>query len=349
MKKIFCALALLFSVATGFSQTMYIANSNTGATGGTNVFTGANSINVAITAAAAGDIIYVVPSSVLYTDPIIDKSVSLIGGGYNPDKPGSSVSSMSSLSINTNDVRISGLVMINYVTHQGLLSNIMIDNCRARRVIVPNANTVGNMIVQNCIIGENETNAPFFLQTASSNITLSNNIIYHADGTGAAIQGLNGGTVENNVFIAYASPGTATAFQDVTLSNIQNNIFLGVAPVGLGTFSNNVQQNNLSFSTSNDVFSTLNGNTSVNNKEGLSPLFANVLLGTSFSFSYDLTLQAGSPAIGAGVGGTDMGVFGGLNPYDIYGTSLPIVRTITAPNTVSQGSNMDVRVEAKGN
>jgi hypothetical protein len=68
-----------------------------------------------------------------------------------------------------------------------------------------------------------------------------------------------------------------------------------------------------------------------------------------YSINNDLTLQTGSPAIGTGVGGTDMGVFGGLNPYDIHGTSLPTVKAITVPNTVPQGSNMNVGVEAKGN
>ncbi|MEX2234450.1 MAG: hypothetical protein WD824_19950 [Cyclobacteriaceae bacterium] len=351
MKKLFFTLAFVLSVAPAFTQNIFIANSNTGAVGGTNVFTGANSINAALVPAVTGDIIYVVPSSVVYNTPSLNgEGVSLIGGGFNPDKSGGALSVLASVIANANNVRLSGLVINQEVNFSGSFSNIMIDKCRVKYLFEGNSQVLGNLIIQNCIVGENHTSSSaFYLQGASSNIKISNNIIYCANTTSAVISGLNAATIENNVFIGFTSGGSASVFNNVTNCNIKNNIFYASTPAGSGTFSGNDLQNNLSYSTSNDIFSTVNGNISSNNVEGQNPLFTDLPFGTTFSFSYNLILQAGSLAIGSGLDGIDMGVFGGANPYDVYGTSLPIVQTITAPNTVTQGTNMNVRIEAKGN
>lgn len=348
MKFILTLVVSIHSFSSAVCQNYFVANSNAGATGGTNVFTGGTALTDAIGAASNGDVIYVVPSGVSYGTVTVDKEVSLIGGGFNPDKAGGAVSTITSLGVQADNVRLAGLVVSQTTSIFGTgRANIFIDKCRMKRIMVPNANSAGNVVIQKSIIGENETANPLYLQS-TTNVTLSNNIIYHADGTGAAIQGLSGGAIGYNLFVGYGGAGAA-AFQDVTLCSIQNNVFLGVTPVGLGTFTDNDQQNNLTYTSDNDVFVTVNGNTSVNNKEAQDPMFTNVVLGTTFSFSFDLTPLAGSPLLGAATDGTDIGVFGGLNPYDIYGTPLPLVRAVTAPNTVSQGSNMSVRVEAKGN
>jgi len=50
------------------AQTTWIANNNPGASGGTNVFTGAAALTLATASASDGDIIYVVPSGISYDD-----------------------------------------------------------------------------------------------------------------------------------------------------------------------------------------------------------------------------------------------------------------------------------------
>ncbi len=336
-----------------FSQTIFIANSAVGAVGGTNVFTGTNSINLALAAASNGDIIYVVPSSVTYNTVSLVKSVNIIGGGFNPDKPGALRSTVGSVQPGTgaNNIRISGLVVSSGITFgSGVsLSNIMIDKCRTRNIDGGTA-TLGNVIIENCIIAENYTGGPALnLNLASTNVRVSNNIIYnHNLNTGFAVHSINAGLIENNIFIDWASGGTLPAFGSVTNSDIRNNIFYGARPTGTGTYTGNTQQFNLSFGAADNTFSTT-GNTSVSNLTNQNPLFINLPFNSVYLFTYDAQLQVGSPAIGSGLGSTNMGIFGGTHPFDIYGTSLPIVQTITPPGTVTQGSNMNVQVKAKGN
>lgn len=344
MKRILSIIAILLSGTAGFAQTIFTANSNPGAVAGTNVFTGASAINSAITAAAAGDIIYIVPSSVVYSSPNLGKGVSLIGGGFNPDQPGANVATMDYVNISSGNIRLSGIVIRESISFfSGNYSNIMIDKCRIKYMYVESGRAVANVIIQNCIIGENAPVTPISLQNTSSGVKISNNIIYGASSSGG-FYSLDAAILENNVFIG----GGTNFFSIVTNCSIKNNIFYSAAPRG-SSFSNNDQQNNLSYSSSGDSFLTDNGNTSTNNIVSQNPLFVNLPFSPPFSFSYDVHLQAASPAIGTGLGGTDMGLFGGTNPYDVYGSPLPTVRSIVAPNTVTQGTNMNVRIQAKGN
>jgi hypothetical protein len=352
MKKISLFVVALCFATIGFSQTIYIANSAVGAVAGTNVFTGANSINLALAVASNGDIIYVVPSSVTYNTVSLAKSVNIIGGGFNPDKPGALRSTVGSVQPGTgaNNIRISGLVVSSGITFgSGVsLSNILIDKCRTRNIDWATA-TLGNVIIENCIIAENYTGGPALnLNLASTNVRISNNIIYSRNlNTSFAVHSLNAGLIENNIFID-GNGGNLAAFGSVTNSDIRNNIFYGVRPTGTGTYTGNTQQNNLSFGASDNTFSTT-GNSSLSNIQNSDPLFVNLPYNSVYLFTYSAALQAGSPAIGSGVGGINMGIFGGTHPFDIYGTSLPIVQAITPPGTVYQGSNMNVRVQAKGN
>ncbi len=104
MKKISILAGILVCSFSVFSQTIYIANSSAGAVTGVNTFTGNNAINLAIAAAAAnGDIIYVVPNGVGYLPPTLGgKGVSIIGAGFNPDKPGGAHSILAGISANAN-------------------------------------------------------------------------------------------------------------------------------------------------------------------------------------------------------------------------------------------------------
>ena len=350
MKKIITSTLSFIISVTGFSQTIWIANNNAGAVPGTNVLTGATSLADAITAAVNGDIIYVIPSGTRHPATNITKSVSIFGGGFNPDKPTSVTSRSLNLTIQVNNVRISGMVVegmlqINNVT------GIMIDKSRVYRFNFLIG--AGNAIIQNCIFGES-TGVNYSLQSdlANTNLRISNNIIYgNIDGWFFRV---NNTIIENNVFIGLTGSPALNVFRDGQSCSIKNNIFFGVQPRAFDApnFLNNTQDFNLSFGATDNTYSTANGNTSSNNIVGSDPLFVSqptVTGGPVHSFSYDAHLQATSPAKGTGLGGIDMGIYGGATPFDPFGTSLPIVQTITPPGTVYQGSNMNVRVQAKGN
>ena len=354
MKKIITIIGALAIAIAGLSQTIRIANSNPGAVSGVNVYTGGTSITQAITASANGDIVYVVPSSIVYNEARFDgKNVTVIGGGFNPDKPGAARSTLSSVYLNANNVRLSGLVINSALNIPGPFNNIMIDKCRFGHLTDGTGGAAkGNLVIQNCIIGEfgQSGGAAIYVGIGSSGVRISNNVIYIPSVNASGINLLNNGIIENNVFIGNVSGATVSAFRDVTNSDIKSNIFYAVRTnITVGTFTGNVQQFNLSFDASDNTFVTINGNTSVSNIIGQNPLFVNHPVGTAHSFTYDTHLQATSPAKGTGLGGIDMGIYGGATPFDPFGTSLPIVQTIIAPGTVVQGTNMNVQVKGKGN
>ena len=59
-------------------------------------------------------------------------------------------------------------------------------------------------------------------------------------------------------------------------------------------------------------------------------------------------LKSGSPAVGAGLNGTDLGIYGGSNPYVPFGIpGIPRMQELTAPSTVTRGSGLWFRVRAK--
>ena len=343
------ALMLIISMV-GFSQAIWIANNNTGAVPGPKVKTGATALSDAIAAAANGDIIYVVPGGSTYNTTLVNKSVSIFGSGFNPDKTSSMTSNCQSITVSANNVRLSGLMVSRYILVSAGFSGTLIDKCRVERFEI---GAVGSTIIQNCIFGESTSSfTSLSSDLTSSSLRLSNNIIYGT--TNGWLRNLGGAIIENNVFVGFGGQPDFHAFDGVMGCTIRNNIFFGVQPRGVSApgFLNNNQQNNLSFgATDNSFVDAAFGNVASNNIVGQDPQFVNlpVLDPSVYNNSYDAHLKTTSPAIGTGFGGIDMGVYGGLTPFDPFGTSLPIVKTITAAGSVLQGTNMNVRVQGKGN
>lgn len=61
-------------------------------------------------------------------------------------------------------------------------------------------------------------------------------------------------------------------------------------------------------------------------------------------------LAAGSPAIGAGVGGVDCGLFGGLEPYKLSGIPpVPSIFMLNAPTSTDQGTPLQVTISSRAN
>jgi hypothetical protein len=277
------------------------------------------SVATAYAAASVGDTLYVVGSMVSYGGIAITKSITIIGSGYYPNSQNSLPTTFSGITISripTSDpsgtqiigIKVLSISMAGYTGSPTLaLSGIGIVRCDVGGVYP--AELVSQCTVLNCIVGN-------FLINTSSTVTgtynLYNNIIKQYIYTGY------GGyyNINNNLFIS--SSGNAFSSSSSNMS-VVNNIFYGGVNHTVPTGTNNIFKNNL---TTNTVSFTSGGtNTSTNNIINTSPLFVSSSLNT-YTNTADYHLGSGSPAIGAGFGGVDIGIYGGTLSFPSGGASL---------------------------
>ena len=339
------------------AQTLLIANNNAGATTGTNVFTGSTALQDAIAAAAAGDIIYVVPSPTSYGNITIDKSLTIFGIGIRPLRDINSLSLVGSVTVNASNVRLSGLTeetiqAFNLAPGPSDISNILIENCHLYS-ITATANNISGLIVRNNII-ENVSGIYFRVLNNAAGAIVTNNVFL---GNAGAIEATQVSFLYN---VFSAVNGDKDIFNDVDNCLFDHNIFYGVRVdllnVGPGS-TGNTWDNNLSFGNtvaSYNVFEVSNnGNsTTTGNLEDMDPMFVNFPLTSAWNDSYDLTLQTGSPALNGSANnnsGNDIGPSGGGTPFDADGNLLPYIQSITMPAVIPVGNDLPVNIKAKGN
>jgi len=346
----------LFTLLTQWciAQTTYTANNNPGAVTGVNIFTGATAAQDAIAATVNGDVVYIVPSGTNYGDlGSISTEITIYGIGLDPNQTAAVRSYVSKVRINASNVRLSGLTFLagDAIDFIASFGNIMIDNCSYGQLL--SGFNISNLVLQNNIMGL--FNLTLNLTAGSSGVRISNNIIYgpqgghfHAHGY---LHNLTGAIIENNVFIGNITSSNQRAFREVHNCSIKNNIFYAVRAETSqpGTFTNNTFEYNLSFGANNNFFPSTNGNTSSNNLVNIDPMFVNVPYSTSYSFSYDPTLQAGSPALTGSESGAEVGIFGGGTPLDLTFTSLPTIQSVVVPSSISQGSDLPINIKGNGN
>ncbi|MEO9870483.1 NosD domain-containing protein [Ekhidna sp.] len=363
MKKITMICAGIICAFLSTAQTTRIANNNPGATGGTNVYTGTDALQDAIDAAVSGDIIHVVPSAEDYNDGMIDgKSLTIIGIGLDPtsdiglrslvdeirlDNTGASGSRISGLHVSRVSMAIS-------TTFAHTVSNVLIENCLIDRIhgagfAVGSPNSISGIIIRNCIINSSNStgDAQGFELYNSSGVVIENNIIKGRCCVAGSVQGV-GMTIQHNLFF---NGSNGISFHNIDDCIVRNNIFLNSTP-GIGTGqTGNTFTNNLSYNTTNDVFlDGVDGNTASGNLEGVNPMLTDVPQSTSdWNFSNDITPITGSPVLGAATDGTDIGPTGGAVPFNIEGSFLPLIESLSVPTVVSQGVDLQVTIKARGN
>ena len=119
---------------------------------------------------------------------------------------------------------------------------------------------------------------------------------------------------------------------------------------GYGAFQNNVMLSTASFST----WLTIKNNISTN---GIRlPVGNGNLNSVDIADVFELTgspdgqfkLKAGSPAIGAGADGYDIGMFSGPMPYILSGLPpVPIITQLQVPPVVQDGADVPVTIRAE--
>jgi len=291
-------------------------------------------IQDALTAAVDGDIILVEGSPTSYTGAIsITKRVTIQGPGYfleqntglqtNPYladitgtisfNTGSSGSIVRGLYTRTVNINASNITFANnYVGG----SNINITSAVSNIIISGNYFINGNLLVNanvtSLLVSNNYIGGISFSISYTILGVVSNNVI---SGGGYAIPN---STVVNNIFIT----ATTNIISVTTNSTIQNNVFVAASQA-------DADGTNVFGATVAGLFVGLTGNTT----------------------DTQWKLKTGSPAIGAGVGGTDCGMYGGNTPYRISGifAGQPTISNFTTPGTVPANGTLNVKVSAKVN
>jgi hypothetical protein len=303
-------------------------------------------LQTAINAATAGDVIYVHPATDNYDGEdslVIDKAITIIGGGYYNDK----------------NTYAGEITKFNRIRIKPVAGKIKIANLAAGRIILEGVegNTFENLSIEYVYadrIDIEAANGTFssnklhiinsilplvFFENwnqidATAKINIENNIIGQiANGGGVNL------FIRNNIF-------NPEIFGKLALANmynatIVNNIFFGNEmenSIGVSTTDFCIYDRNLSYQT----IDSFNGGTDnvigANNFNNKNPSF------TSVSGDWDtlerivksnFTLATGSPAIASGTEGTNIGTSGGefpFSPQTRYGH--PHVKSIKVNNPV---------------
>jgi hypothetical protein len=382
--KILTTISLVIAAHFAIAQTTFIVDHNFNAPDGTHVF---STIQAAVNAAVAGDIIQIQPSPTAYGSVTINKQLTIMGIGFNLTKDIPLSSTMGNITLTNNPATladasgtiITGLIMGNFYpgTDSGpnyTLNDVTIHNCRLTSI----ATTSAYMPLNNFLAYGNDITSyvQFGRQLISSvfrNNVLRANYITVSHGTPSTLN------ITNNIFYAYVTI-TATG-SSVSINNnnfiggsntyalgtlydklVVNNIFYGRTPSNnaaggaSASFQRNTFTNNLSISSGNDALPPAGAtNTGDGNLVGVPAGFTNVPVSSSWSTAYDFSLLVGtSQAINAGSDGTDIGITGGAYPWTevnlfLKTSAAPTIETLNTSTIINPNSDLPVRVKAKSN
>jgi hypothetical protein len=295
-----------------------------------------STIQAAVNAAVDGDIILVEGSSANYTGAVtLTKRLTIQGPGYFLDQ---------NQGLQTN----SNIAFLNSsITFDAGSAGSILRGMRTGPIVINTSNiTISNNFLgqgasisaaANNIIISGNYNAAGFISVSSTNAT---NLLITNNYIGSGINFANTvtvlGVVTNNIL--------ASGSNNLSNSTVAGNIFLATAINPINETSNATIQNNVFVSASQAGADATNvfGASSAS-------LFVGLAGNTTDT---QWKLKAGSPAIGAGVGGTDCGMYGGNNPsYRISGiaTGQPTITNFTAPGTIPVNGTLNVKVSAKVN
>lgn len=304
-----------------------------------------NDLQSAINTAQNGDVIYVHASEVNYGNIIIDKSLSLIGFSHS-DLDKKTIIDEVDLLDNASNVRVTGFHVTGPFTLNNddtLVTNLVIENNYFDNIIYFGGDALTDgLIVRGNIIYRIGSNSVTW--TKYTNAIISNNIItdylyvnYHE-----SVE------VSNNLFLneSYVvNVGNATgdlAVQDCIFYASVNSVY---DPNSDGVLF----QNCLTYNDINAVTNLVG----TNNINDVDPQFINA---TDDLFNPDTdnyNLQMGSPAIGMGNLGDDIGLYSTNTNFSFnnfgFTAGIPVVTITSITSQVEQGGQLEVVIESNSN
>jgi hypothetical protein len=227
---------------------------------------------------------------------------------------------------------IGGSMVLGTDASNSNINGLVISRCNFHDILMAfNTGTVS--LARNIMIHQNVIRNDVIIMDAKDNL-IENNII---DGRIVSANGSNR-FVNNVVFGRVGASGYS--LNSVYSCIFENNIFVSNAAYGFsGNSSSNTYRNN--------VFGFANpfGPTEVleNNIFNATNLFTNVTLSV-FTYEQNFHLKTGSVAIGAGIGRTDCGIYGGARPCkEAAIPSNPHIRSKTISDNTNASGQLQVQ------
>jgi|JI6StandDraft_1071083.scaffolds.fasta_scaffold26382_4 hypothetical protein len=285
-----------------------------------------STLTAAIIGTAPDDTLLISPSGVSYGSITVDKRLHLIGGGGQDNV---TLNSLTFSSSSASGSTVEGLNIIGSLSSQQVVTGLLI---RYNRMETLSLYRISASIAYNNIISDRIQ----YLGEQGGQI-VSNNIIYTANATFPALHnpGTQASVFRNNVVFL----GPTASMLEATTGNFQsidfhNNIIVGA--LNTDECMNCTFNNNLLSSCTNCTFDT-GSNNGVDNIINTVQGFVNYI--SPFSpYEDDLHLMPTSPGYQTGTMGTDMGVFGGQEPFpanSIYGILIPGLPYVSSFQTVN--------------
>jgi len=284
-----------------------------------------------------GNTIYVMGSS-SYGALTVDKELHFIGPGYflaqNPDtRANISEAQITTLDCNagSSGSSFTGLYFTNLVDIRD--SNITF---KRNRFLIADVN-INIRILDN-----------------SPNTIITQNFIQNFDTSSCCAEAIQVNTtgnssieISNNYIQMFNASFEAIRVSIPTI--IKNNVIFGQLVVSDSTLSNNILREGSVVGTGNGVNNNIGNGTQfgsfAGNQENVD--MTTVFIGSG-SDDGQWQLKTGSPAIGAGDDSTDIGMFGGSNPYVLSGiAALPTIYSFISNSTGTNSSDITVNMKIK--
>lgn len=336
MKKILCFVAILL-VAASVQATVWRVNNLPGADADYATLQAAhNSVYV-----APGDTFYLEASSGSYGDLTATKKFIIIGAGYflaeNLDKQAninSSIVGNITFNAGSDGSFISGCTIGKITINASNLvieKNYIVTDAQYE-LISFNGNTNNTFIRQNYIVNYKNNSSTWSIKcnATANNVLIEGNYIW----------------IDNNPYCK------AIEVQSNFSGEISNNIIVGNTIVNNVVFNNNILLTGTFTQTNTSYNNNLCADTQFGNSNGNQQyvILANLFVGaTGNSTDGQWQLKTGSPALGAGMGGIDCGMFAGDYPYKLSG--LPTIPSIYYHEQIIDNVNqqLNVTIKAKSN
>lgn len=331
-------MIVLVTLAMNVSATVWRVNNMPGVNASFTTIQAAHNANYVY----AGDTIYLEASSGTYGNLTATKRLVIIGAGYflveNSYQQANSNSS------------IIGTIILN-AGSQGTI----IEGCRINNLLISTSDII---IQRNQII--NDDNSTPLIKFPSQNINntlIRNNYLKHEHsyagiGIFSEVSGINNVRIIGNYIETIDASDFALDLRIGFSGIIENNVISGNVKIYGTQFNNNILREG-TFTPTNSTYYNNIGNatqfgTTNGNLQNINMI--TVFVGpTGYSTDGQWQLKTGSPAIGAGVGGVDCGMFGGAFPYVLSG--LPGIPSIYFHEQDIDNVNqqLNISIKAKSN